>query len=76
MMLLQRMLLLHDDDVIENRIFYIFCSDIRTATSSRILLLHAHYCATAHKWTALKSWTERRTAAGKMVQKNVIQSSA
>ena len=78
MMLLQRMLLQfsHDDDVIENRIFYIFCSDIRTASSSRILLLHAHYCATAHKWTALKSWTERRTAAGKMVQKNVIQSSA
>ena len=52
-------------------------SDIRTASSSIILLLHAHYCATAHKWTALKSWTERRTAAaGKMVQKNVIQSSA
>ena len=76
MMLLQRMLLLHDDDVIENRIFYIFCSDIRTATSFILLLLHAHYCATAHKWTALKSWTERRTAAGKMVQKNVIQSSA
>jgi len=51
-------------------------SDIRTATSFILLLLHAHYCATAHKWTALKSWTERRTAAGKMVQKNVIQSSA
>ena len=33
-------------------------SDIRTATSFILLLLHAHYCATAHKWTALKSWTE------------------